>query len=160
VRQRIFASVAILLTTAFSTSSLADHRPPSDLKSAIRSADRVVVGTVVAVQPYWHENKWGDRLIVSRTWVRPTETLKGKPSAKDVPIAIEGGTLDGLTLVVSDLPAVSRGERGVFLLKREADGQFVPSGRSEGVLKLTPNNTVAGSNLRLEDVRRAAAAAR
>ena len=156
---KLYASV-VLLVTAFATSVSADSQVPTDLRTAIRRADRVVVGTVVAVQPFWQTNKWGDRLIVSRTWVRPTETLKGQRTSKDLPVNIEGGSLDGLTLVVSDLPSVKKGHRGVFLLQQNEDGQLVPSGRGRGVLKLSQTNVVVGTNLRLEDVRRAAAAAR
>jgi hypothetical protein len=152
----------LFLVLAFSTCfpALMNAEQPKDLGRAIRGSERVVVANVVAVQPYWRTTKWGDRLIVTRTWVRPTETLKGAPAAADVPVDIEGGTIQNLTLHVSDLPTVAKGDRAVFLLRREADGRFTPSGRGAGVLKLTPNGQVAGTSLRLEDVRRAVAASR
>jgi hypothetical protein len=137
-----------------------DAGQPKGLGPAIQQSERVVVANVVAVQPYWRTNKWGDRLIVSRTWVRPSETLKGAHTSGDVPVDIEGGTIQNLTLHVSDLPVVAKGERAVFLLRREPDGRFTPSGRGAGVLKLTANDQVVGTTLRLEDVRRAAAAGR
>ena len=71
---------------------------------------------------------------------------------------MEGGTLGGLTLDVSHAPRLAVGERAVFLLKRGDPGSFVPAGGREAVLTLTPQDTVAGTTLRLEDLRAAARA--
>ena len=82
------------------------------------------------------------------------ETLKGTPS--DVRwLELEGGTLDGVTLHVSDMPSMQSGERAVFFL----DGgptAHKPHLRGQGVLKLDGQNVVHGSSLRLDEVRRLA----
>ena len=116
------------------------------------------MGTVLDVQPAWRENKWGDRLIVSRARVRPAETLKGETASADLSVDVEGGTLGSVTLEVSHAPRLAAGERAVFLLKRGDQGGFVPAGGREAVLKLTPQDTVAGTTLRLADLRAAAGA--
>ena len=128
----------------------------AELAIRLRGAQRVVVGTVLDVRSEWRENKWGDRLIVSRARVRPAETLKGTPATEDLAVDVEGGTLGGLTLEVSHAPTLARGDRAVFLLNAGTQGGFVPAGGQEAVLKLTPRDTVAGTALRLADVRAAA----
>jgi hypothetical protein len=128
----------------------------AELATRLRGAQRVVVGTVLDVRPEWRVNRWGDRLIVSRARVRPAETLKGAPAAEDLAVDVEGGTLGGLTLEVSHAPTLARGDRAVFLLNAGTQGGFVPAGGQEAVLKLTPQDTVAGSTLRLTDLRAAA----
>jgi hypothetical protein len=69
---------------------------------------------------------------------------------------LEGGTLDGFTLRVSDLPAIQPGERAVFFLDQNESGITTPHLRGQGILKLDDNNFVTGSGLRVEDIRNAA----
>jgi len=157
--RRIFGLLLLALFTSPALPAWAEG-PPADLPSAIRRAERVVVAAVVAVEPAWQTNKWGDRLIVSRTRVRATEILKGRPAPGDLAVDMVGGTLGGLTLKVSHASSVSPGDRVVFLLKRGENGVLVPTDHGAGVMKLTKDNRVTGSHLRLEDVRRAATAAR
>ena len=157
--RRMFGLLLLGLLTSPALPAWAEG-PSVDLPSAIRRAERVVVAAVVAVEPAWQTNKWGDRLIVSRTRVRATEILKGGPASGDLAVDMAGGTLGGLTLKVSHAPLVSPGDRAVFLLKRGENGVLVPTDHGAGVMKLTKDNRVTGSHLRLEDVRRAATAAR
>lgn len=147
-------SLVLVLCPLMAGSLLANERA-RQVANAMRQADTVVVGTVTAVQPAWKVNAWGDRLIVSRTWVRSQETLKGQ-AARDVAFELEGGTIDGVTLKVSDLPTLEAGERAVFMLKRNAHGAFVPHLRGAGILRLDANDSVRGLNLPLNEVRRLA----
>jgi hypothetical protein len=124
-----------------------------------RGADRVVVGRVSSVNPQWQVNEFGDRLIVSTVRVTVEETLKGD-AQQAVALEVEGGTIGGLTLHVSDLAAFAPGDRAVFYLKRNARGAFIPHLRGQGLLKLDAGNRVAGSNVTLAEIRRATAAAR
>jgi hypothetical protein len=122
-----------------------------------RSAERIVVGQVAAVSPTWQVNDFGDRLIVSLVRVAVSETLKGQPQTT-VDVEIEGGTIDGLTLHVSDQATVVPGERAVFYLTRNARGRLVPHLRGQGLLKLDRSDRVPGTSLTLEMIRREAAA--
>jgi hypothetical protein len=127
----------------------------TDIPSAerARGAEQVVVGHVSDVTPVWSDNDFGDRLIVSVVHVVVEETLKGSvPSAVDV--EIEGGTIGSLTLRVSDLDPLVRGDRAVFYLQRNRRGRVIPHLRGLGLQKLDSTNHVRGSNVTLDQVRR------
>jgi hypothetical protein len=135
----------------------AQGRAPS-LTERARGAERVVVGDVTSATPVWRVTEAGDRLIVTVLRVAARETLKGVAQST-VDVEIEGGTINGLTLKVSDLPALAPGDRAVFYLRRAAGGSLVPHLRGDGVVRLDRSDRVAGSALTLDDVRAAAAEA-
>jgi hypothetical protein len=66
---------------------------------------------------------------------------------------VEGGTLGGLTLHVSDLPELKVGGRGVFFLKREGANRLIPHMRGEGILVLDATDHVTGSRLSVDIIR-------
>lgn len=86
------------------------------------------------------------------------ETLKG-PTASTIDVEIEGGTIDGLTLHVSDQVPLAPGERAVLYLGRTPRGTFVPHLRGQSLLKLDASNRVEGSALTVADIRRELVAA-
>jgi hypothetical protein len=87
------------------------------------------------------------------------ESLKGRPDPS-VEIDVLGGTVGDLTLEVSTLPRLSRGERAVFFLARDKQtGRLIPHLRGQGILKLDPNDRVKGSSLDLNTIRELAASA-
>jgi hypothetical protein len=135
----------------------AQGRVPS-LTERARGAERVVVGDVMAATPVWRVTEAGDRLIVTVLRIVARETLKGAVQST-VDVEVEGGTIDGLTLKVSDLPALAPGDRAVFYLRRAATGSLVPHLRGDGVVRLDRSDRLAGSGLTLNDVRAAAAEA-
>ncbi len=141
---------------------IAQHGPPADLASLSRGADRVIVATVTRVEPVFQANEFGDQLIVSRTHLRVDTVLKGgRPSDEQaVVLEVEGGTIGDLTLDVSDLPSMERGERAVVFLKRNSRGANVPHGRGDGILKLDSSDRVKGTQLTLSAVRQAVERAR
>jgi hypothetical protein len=102
----------------------------------------------------WQVNEFGDRLIVSVLRVAVDETLKGLAQPL-VDVEVEGGTIGNLTLHVSDLESFAPGDRGVFYLARNPRGALVPHLRGQGLLKLEQSDRVRGSNLTLEEIRRA-----
>lgn len=128
------------------------------LLARARSADRVVVGRAASTAPVWQVNEHGDRLIVSIVRVAIEETLKG-PAASTLDVEIEGGTIDGLTLHVSDQAAFLPGERGVLYLRGTPRGTFVPHLRGQSLLKVDASNRVEGTPLTVADIRRELAAA-
>jgi hypothetical protein len=129
-----------------------------ELKSRIKGAERAFVGRVTRVSPYMKKNEHGDVLIVSHVEMAVEEPLKGQAAAT-VPMEVEGGTLDGLTMEVSDMPQMRPGLRAVVMLKRNNKGEMVPHQRGAGVLELEQEH-VKNSDLWLDDVRVAAAEAR
>jgi hypothetical protein len=136
----------------------AQHAPVA-LTERARGAERVVVGRVSSVDPQWQVNEFGDRLIVSTVRISVEEALKGDAPAT-FGIEIEGGTIGGVTLHVSDLTTFVPGERGVFYLRRNGRGAFVPHLRGQGLLKLDASNRVPGSSLTLAEIRRTVVAGR
>jgi hypothetical protein len=149
----------VLLLALAATVPAAAQEIAVPLAERARGADRVVVGRVESIDPVWRVNEHGDRLIVSVLHVVPTEILKGQPDSI-VEVDVEGGTIDGLTLRVSDLPEFQGGERAVFYLRRAASGRLVPHLRGQGLLKLDDTNRVRGSSLTLDALRRSVAASR
>jgi hypothetical protein len=115
----------------------------------------VVVATPKSVNASWHENAFGDRLIVSRYVLQIHETLKGRP-AQVVSLDMDGGTLDGFTLRVSSLPILEQGERAVFFLDSR-NGAYQSHLKGQGILKLDDQDVVRGSSLTLAEIRRVAA---
>jgi hypothetical protein len=117
-----------------------------------RGAERVVVATVRSIEPSWVRNEFGDRLIVSRVQLQVEETLKGA-AQPTVWMDVDGGTLDGLTLRVSSLPLMERGERAVFFLEPGRESVYRPYLRGQGILLLDDRDFVRGSSLRLDQIR-------
>lgn len=124
-----------------------------------RASERVVVATVSSVQAGYQTNEFGDRLIVSRVTLEVTEVMKGGV-ARALEMDLEGGTVDGITLAVSDLPALRRGEQAVFFLSPGRSGRLVPHLRGQSILKLDANRKVAGTDVDLAEIRAAVQGAR
>jgi hypothetical protein len=123
--------------------------PPAE---RARGAEQVVVGRVSAVTPVWRDNDFGDRLITSIVRVTVDETLKGA-QRQSIDVEIEGGTIDGLTLRVSDLDTFAPGDRAVFYLKQNRRGALVPHLRGLGLQKIDAGGRIRGS-VTLDQVRR------
>jgi hypothetical protein len=157
---RTSVAAAALLATAIVGGTLvrAQDAAPVPLVERTRGADRVVVGRVTGITPEWRTNEYGDRLIVSVAHVAVAETLKGQ-AQPSVDVEVEGGTLDGVTLHVSDVAPIAVGDRAVFYLRRNTRGALVPHLRGQGLIKLDRAGRVPGTSLTLDTIRREAAAA-
>ena len=127
---------------------------PVTIQERARGAERVVVASVSEIRAAYERNAYGDELIVSHATLALEEVIKG--NSEKATVVVEGGTLNGVTLRVSSLPALSRGERGVFFLNRRPDGEYAPHLNGQGILKLDAANHVKGSSLSLDDIRRMA----
>jgi hypothetical protein len=150
---------AIVCSSAVAATARGQDAVPVPLVDRARGAERVVVGRVTAVNPAWRVNDFGDRLIVSVLRVTVDETLKGSAQTS-VDVEVEGGTIGGLTLRVSDQEALAAGDRGVFYLARSARGTLVPHLRGQGFLRLDRGDRVPNSSLTLDEIRRTVAAGR
>ena len=150
----IIAMIGLACATA-----AAQEGAPIPLVERARGAERIILGQVASVSPVWRVNEFGDRLIVSIVRVTVDETLKGNPEA-NVDIEVEGGTIEGVTLHVSDLQSFAPGDRAIFYLSRSASGAMVPHLRGQGTLRLDRSNRVPNSSLTLDEIRRTVAEAR
>jgi hypothetical protein len=149
------AVAACLIAGPFASTlgSSVNQDTPTPLAERARGAERVVVGRVASVDPAWRVNEYGDRLIVSTVRVVVDETLKGQRQPT-LDVEVEGGTIGGLTLRVSDQASLAPGERAVFYVSRNPRGAFIPYLRGQGLLKLDRSDRVPGSSLTLEEIRR------
>jgi len=148
-------SLILFAFVAFAAAPLAASvQKPVSIQERAQGAERVVVATVAETTANYERNQFGDNLIVTHARLAVEEAIKG--AAGPATVAIEGGTVNGITLHVSSLPSLSRGERGVFFLTPGPNGQFVPYLRGQGILKLDATNHVRGTTVSLDDVRRMA----
>jgi hypothetical protein len=133
----------------------ATGQPPVPIEERVKGAERVVIATVAMTSARYERNEFGDELIVTDAQLAIEEVLKG--DAAPAVLTVEGGTLDGVTLRVSDLPMVAAGERAVFFLTRgKSGGELRPHLRGQGILKLDETGTVRGSSLTVGQIRKLA----
>jgi hypothetical protein len=131
---------------------------PVPIEERARGAARIVVATVAETTARHERNEFGDDLIVTYARLTVAEAVKG-PS-EPVTLLIEGGTVDGITMRVSSLPSLSKGDRAVFFLTPGPNGEFRPHLRGQGILKLDDNDRVRNSSLTLDEIRRLARSGR
>jgi hypothetical protein len=140
---------AVCLAAATVTASTG---PNIDVGTRAKGAKKVVVATVTDVQSAFDVNDYGDRLIMSRVLLDVTETMKG-PQEPSVAMTIEGGTVGDVTLSVSDMPKMTRGDRAVLFLDDSSRGGNVPHGRGLGILQLDATDHVPGTGMSLDEIR-------
>lgn len=149
----MFSSAVLAITTH----AAASVTVPVPLPDRVRGAERVVVAQVEDLHATYETNEYGDQLIVSHVRLRVEESLKGKPDAS-LEIDVVGGTVGDLTLEVSNLPRMNRGERAVFFLTTNRhSGRLVPYLWGQGILKLDAQNRVRGTSLDLTTIKEMAA---
>jgi hypothetical protein len=84
--------------------------------------------------------------------VEVEDTLKGAP-ASSLMVTVEGGSIGDLTLTVSDMPRLERGQRAVFFLE-DRGGTHVLHGRGTGLLPVDRRGRVEGTDMTLDTVGR------
>lgn len=148
---------ALMMVATFASLS-ADSGAPPDVAARARGAARIVVARIADVQAHFETNRFGDQLIVSEAVLEVIETWKGQPEAGGT-VAVEGGTVGDLTLRVSDMPEIKRGDRAVFFLNGASEGRHTPNGRGHGILKLDANDRSVETGMSVSDLRQAVRAA-
>ena len=95
------------------------------------SADRVVLGRVIATQA-----RWAGHRIVTRVQLRPDSAAGGAVGGEaDIWFEHAGGTVDGLTMRVIGMPELVPGEHAIVLLAARSDGMHL-LGLGEGKLSV------------------------
>jgi hypothetical protein len=149
----VFAAVACLAAVAIPRFASAQD-VQGVLRARAQSSDLVVVGTIIDLNPVFETNEFGDQLIVSKVKLRVDEAMKGNAN-RFLDVSVEGGTIGDLTLDVSDMPSVTRGERATLFLNRAQDGSYVPHDRGFGIMKLDANDRAEAEGLTLAEIRMA-----
>ena len=106
-----------------------------------RSADRAVVGRVIAI-----EARWIGHRIVTRVRLRPD----GAGPCGELWFEHGGGTVDGVTMRVIGMPAFRPGERALVLLASRA-GNLHLVGLAEGKLAVVERDGREVVYLRMRD---------
>jgi hypothetical protein len=138
---------------AFGVTAAALTDAPIDVTARTRAAKRVVVATISDIEGSRLDvNEHGDQVIITKAWLRADETLKGDRQ-EVLALEVEGGTVGDLTLKVSDMPVLKKGDRAVFFLNPNRAGANSLSGRGQGMLRLDSSNRMANGALTLADVK-------
>jgi hypothetical protein len=141
----------VMVCVAAATLSASSGRSV-DVATRARGSERVVIATVSDVQSRFAVNEHGDRLIVSQVWLNVSEALKGRFESV-IGVEVEGGTVGDLTLDVSDMRPMQRGQRAVFFLDSTSTGIHKPHGRGLGIMALDAAGHVENTSLSLNDVK-------
>ena len=150
----VFSSAVL----AIATHAAAAGNVPVPLPDRVRGSESVVVAKVMDLHATYETNEYGDQLIVSHVTLHVEESLKGKPE-RSLEVDVVGGTVGNVTLDVSNMPRVYRGERAVFFLTPNShSGKLVPYLAGQGILKLDAQNRVKGTSLDLTTIRQMASA--
>ena len=154
--KRYRAGLAGIVAALTGTATLlaASGQPPVPIAERAQGAERVVVATVAQTTAQYERNEFGDRVIVTHARLAIEEAIKG--DASPATLAVEGGTVDGMTLRVSSLPLVTTGDRAVFFLTPGPHGEFKAHLKGQGILPLDATNHVRGSSLTLANIRQMA----
>ena len=119
---RILFAVLMLSIAAigFATEALVS------LDTVIHGSDRIVRGRVVSLNCRRGTNDFGDDLIYTDISIETHETLMGDRS--NLLLTIEGGTVNGITLKVSDVPEFHPGDEVLVFTKKEGASNFLSFG--------------------------------
>jgi hypothetical protein len=113
---RITTFLSLLVLLVMNQFSFALEAPIS-LKDLAEQSDRIVRGRVMKLTYSQQTNSYGDELIYTHATVRVSEALKGDRT--DLVVKVEGGTLNGITLTVSDTTPFQTGEEVLVFLKKD-----------------------------------------
>ena len=132
---RIFAllSMVFIATIAFAM------EVPVTLEQLTHDSDRIIRGRVMSISSHKGANEFGDELIFTDVVVRADEALKGDRS--QLKLTVEGGTVGGVTLAVSDSPQFRVGEEIVIFAKKDVS-TFRPTYRSQSKYTVSADGTV------------------
>jgi hypothetical protein len=120
LRKRLFFVFLLLASVSFAAEA------PISLETQINASNRILRGRVTHVSSYPGTNEFGDHLIYSDVSLQTEEALKGDRS--NLVVRVEGGTVNGLTLVVTDTPKFREGEEVLVFLKCRPLLNVLPTG--------------------------------
>jgi hypothetical protein len=116
MRLRITTFLSLLVLLIINQFCFALEAPVS-LKELAAHSDRIVRGRIMKITYTQETNSYGDELIYTHATVRVAEALKGDRT--DLVVKVEGGTLNGITLTVSDTSAFQTGEEVLVFVKKD-----------------------------------------
>jgi hypothetical protein len=101
------------------------------LGELVNEADRIVVGSVVAIDAAWDVQH---RRIISTIEVDVEESWKGSATSRRITIVQPGGSVGEMEMTVQGMPSFSAGERSVLFLQGQRRFQVVGMGQGKRAL--------------------------
>ena len=105
------------------------------LEQMVRGAHRIVLGRCVSQKTYW--NKARTRIFTATRFAVEEDLKGGSPEVATV--VTVGGTLDGLTQVVSGTPRFRVNQEVLLFLEAGKSGAWVLLGLSQGMFRIEPD---------------------
>ena len=106
------------------------------LEQMVRGAHRIMLGRRVSQETYWNKNR---TRIYTATRFAVSEDLKGEFRGTATVVTV-GGTIDGMTLVVSGTPSFREREEVLLFLEAGKSGNWVLMGLSQGMFRITADH--------------------
>lgn len=103
------------------------------LEQMVRGAHRIMLGRRVSQETYWNKTR---TRIYTATRFAVAEDLKGDSRGAATVVTV-GGTIDGLTLVVSGTPRFREHEEVLLFLEAGKSGHWILMGLSQGMFRIT-----------------------
>lgn len=103
------------------------------LEEMVRGAHRIMLGRRVSQETYWNKTR---TRIYTATRFAVAEDLKGDARGAATVVTV-GGTIDGLTLVVSGTPRFREHEEVLLFLEAGKSGHWILMGLSQGMFRIT-----------------------
>jgi len=100
-------------------------------------SDAIAIGTITSVESRWNDAGTEIETVVAFS---VDETLAGELSQNPI-LIVPGGTVDGMTYWVEDVPVFFPGENVGLFLKQLPGGEYRTVGLSQGVVPLADQST-------------------
>ena len=102
------------------------------LEQMVRGSQRIMLGRCVSQETYWNKTR---TRIYTATRFAVTEDLKGESRGAATVVTV-GGTMDGLTQVVSGTPRFREHEEVLLFLEAGKGGHWILMGLSQGMFRI------------------------
>ena len=103
------------------------------LEQMVRGSHRIILGRRVSQETYWNKNR---TRILTATRFAVTEDLKGESRGTATVVTV-GGSVDGMTLMVSGTPQFREHEEVLLFLEAGKSGNWILMGLSQGMFRIT-----------------------
>ena len=105
---------AAILITLFSSNSFAAVITEANFKEVVSGSELIFQGRVISKEVRRHPADGRPTTYVTFTVI---DVLKGSHASETIELGFEGGTIDGVTLEISDLEIPIVGEHGVYFVE-------------------------------------------
>ena len=154
-------STYIAEQSAYVNSALPENASDTarEVLSRANNSDLVVSGIVEEASSRLETNAFGDKIIMTKVKTSVSEWFKGS-SNKNIEVEMMGGTVDGITMSVSEHPTpLKKGEYAILYLSKKGDGYTLSSqvetdhGEEDSVIKLKRDGRSDDDQFTIDQIR-------